>query len=470
MKLLNIDYNLKTMNITEFLNDQYNDAALYILYRNTASYVDGLKNGARKTIYTIKKTNLKTPLKVTALGSKVVDVAAYLHGESGIQGSIVTQAANYCGANNLPTLLGVGAFGTRFLNVASAPRYIFAGAPDYFEQLFRNADDVNLVTQEFEGKEIEPIFYVPTLPLILLNGSEGVGVGFASTIYPRPIENVIKLTRAAIEKKNIKAEWLRPGWKGFKGTVEKTDDGSWLVKGLARFEGKKVYIDELPVSWELKKYTNKLDKLKEMKLISKYHDFSEDDNYRFEVWLTDAELSKDPDRIWKDLGLVDRISENLITMDENNAVREYTNIRDLFNDYYKIKIKYLKLRIKSEIARLTKEESDLKEIYEFVQEVIKGTIVLKNKKKADVEAELKKKGYTIIERLLGMPLYSITSDKAKEIEKKWKDKVKEREAMEKETPESQWSKDIDELEEELKKEGILGNGSKKTNDSKRSDH
>ena len=157
-------------------------------------------------------------------------------------------------------------------------------------------------------------------------------------------------------------------------------------------------------------------------------------------------------------------------MDENNAVREYTNIRDLFNDYYKIKIKYLKLRIKSEIARLTKEESDLKEIYEFVQEVIKGTIVLKSKKKADVEAELKKKGYTIIERLLGMPLYSITSDKAKEIEKKWKDKVKEREAMEKETPESQWSKDIDELEEELKKEGILGNGSKKTNDSKRSDH
>ena len=140
--------------------------------------------------------------------------------------------------------------------------------------------------------------------------------------------------------------------------------------------------------------------------------------------------------------------------------KEFNNVREIFDKYYKIKIEYMKLRIISEIKRLKKEESDLKEIYEFIQEVIKGTVVLKDKKKAEVEAVLKDKGYTIIDKLISMPLYSITIDKAKEIEKKWKDKIKEREAMEKETPENYWLKDINELETALKKEGILAAGEK----------
>lgn len=454
------------MDITEFLNTQYNDAALYILYRATASYVDGLKMTARKIVYTTKKCNIKSPIKVTAYSSKIVDEAEYLHGETGAQGTIVTMAAKYCGANNLPILEGVGSFGTRFSPTASAPRYIFAKPSDYFNFLFRKEEEPNLIYQEFEGKEIEPVFYVPTLPLILLNGTEGIGVGFSSDIYPRSLENIFKITRAAITGKNLKKEWFNPHWEGFKGTVDKVED-SWMVRGIARLEGKKLFIDELPISWDLNSYLKKLQKLKEEGKVLKFNDFSEDDNFKFEVWLTDMELTKTEEQIWKDLGLSKSMTETLTCMDENNMVREYTDVRSIFNDYYKIKIKYLKLRIKSEIARLKKEENDLNETFRFIQEVIKGTIVLKDKKKSEAEAELKKKGYTIIDKLLAMPLYSITIDKAKEIEKKWKDKIKEREAMEQETPESVWIKDLDELEAELKKEGILGNKETGKKDGKR---
>lgn len=444
------------MDITKFLNTQYNDAALYILYRATASYVDGLKMTARKVVYTTRKCNIKTPIKVTAYSSKLVDEAEYLHGESGAQGTIVTLSAKYCGANNLPILEGIGSFGTRFTPEASAPRYIFAKPSDYFNLIFRKEDDPNLDYQEFEGKQIEPVFYVPTLPLILLNGTEGIGVGFSSDIYPRSLENIFKITRAAIAGKNLKSDWFKPHWEGFNGIINKIDD-SWFVEGIARLEGKKLYIDELPVTWDLGSYLKKLRNLKEAGQIIKFNDFSEDDIFKFEVWLSDEELEKPKEQIWKDLGLTQRMTETITCMDENNTVREYKDIKTVFMDYYKIKIKYLKLRIKSEIARLKKEENELNEVYRFIQEVIKGTVVLKNKKKAEVEAELKKKGYTIIDRLLAMPLYSITADKAKEIEKKWKDKIKEREAMEQETPESVWSKDLNELEAELKKEGILGN-------------
>lgn len=441
------------MKITEFLNNNYNDAALYLLYRNTASYIDGLKNSARKVVFTTRKCNIKNPLKVSAYGSKVVDEAEYLHGDS-INGVVVTLAKNYCGSNNLPVLEGIGAFGTRFSTDAAAPRYIFAKPNSYFDLLFRKEDEPNLIEQEFEGSKIEPVFYVPTLPLLLINGTKGIGVGFASEIHPRSIENVINITRASINKKKVKPEWFNPSWQRFKGTVEKTED-SWIVKGLATINGKKVNIDELPMTWTLQDYLTHLRKLKDEGVIARYNDYSEDDNFKFEVFLTDEESHKEQDVIWKDLGLIVSMSENLTCMDENNKIREYEKIEDLFNDYYNIKIKYLQLRIRSEIERLTQEEKTLNETYKFIQEVIKGTIVLKDKKKSELEVDLKNKGYTVIDKLISMPLYSITLDKAEELKKRWQDKIEELNLMKKATPEKLWLQDINELETELKKLGVL---------------
>ena len=442
------------MNISDFLNTDYNAAALYILYRNTASYIDGLKNVTRKVIYTVKKGNVTNPIKVTALASKTIENAEYLHGEGGCQGAIVTAAADYCGSNNLPVLKGVGSFGTRFSPAASAPRYIFAGPTDYSKLLFRKEDEINLISQEFEGKEIEPMFYVPTLPLILINGTEGIGVGFASTIFPRSVENIIKLTRATINKEKIQKKWLYPSWRGFRGSVEHIE-GSWILKGLATIDNKRVLIDELPITWDLGSYRKHLKGLKEKGIIQRFNDFAEDEHFKFEVVLTDDELKKSEDLIWKDLGLVKSMTETLTCFDENNKIREYNGVEEIFNDYYKIKIKYLKLRIKSELTRLKKEESELEEMYKFIQEIIKGTIVLQKKKKSVVEDELKQKGYTIIDRLIGLPLYSITEDKAKEIEKRWKDKIVERKNMEQETPENYWLKDIQELEKVLIEKGYV---------------
>lgn len=441
------------MKITNFLNDTYSEAALYMNFRNTASYVDGLKNAARKVVYTIKKKNIKELQKVSALGSEVVKTAEYLHGDSGIQGTIDTMAKSYCGANNLPVLKGTGAFGTRFTPTAAAARYIFAEPAEYFNELFKPEDDINLGNQTFEGHEIEPIYYAPTLPLLLVNGSEGIGVGFSSDIFPRSIENMFKATRAKIAKKNLKNEWFVPSWKGFKGTVELVE-GSWIVKGLATFNGKKVLIEEVPMTWDLQGYTKLLRKLKEDGKISRFNDYAEDDNFKFEVYLTDEELAKGQDIILKDLGLVKSMTETLTCIDENNAIREYNNVREIFEDYYKLKIETLKKRIKSEIARLSKEEKDLNETYKFIMEVIKGTVDMKLKK-AEVEKVLKEKKYTIIDKLISLPLYNLTEDKAAELKKKWKDKVAELEQMKLETPESLWTKDLDALETKLKKLEIV---------------
>ena len=440
------------MDITNYLNQEYSDAALYINFRNTAG-IDGLKNAARKVVYTIRKRNIKEPLKVSNLGSEVAKEAAYLHGEAGIQGTIVTIAKSYCGANNLPVLEGVGSFGTRFTPDSAAPRYIFAKPADYFNELFKPEDDINLKYQKFEGEEIEPIYYAPTLPLLLVNGSKGVGVGFASDILPRSVENIFKMIRAKLTGKKIKSDWLTPHWNGFRGTVS-SGEGSWIVKGCLDLKGKKAIVTEVPISWTLAKYIKHLRKLKEKGLITSFADYSEDDRFKFEVKLTDEEAAKSEDLIYKDLGLIETMSENFVTINENNAVDEYDTARAIFEDYFKLKMQTLKARLKSEIARLSQEESVLSETYRFVKLVIDGKVDVRLKK-AEVEKVLKSLKFTIIDKLLAMPIYSLTADKAAELKSKWQDKTKELEAMKKETPESLWTKDLDTLEAKLKKLGKL---------------
>lgn len=436
------------MNVSNFLNEQYSDSALYINYRSTPSYIDGLKNSTRKVVYTVKKQNIKSQMKVSALGSKVVDTSGYLHGDTSIQGAIVTLAQDFCGSNNLPIMEPVGSFGTRHIPEAAAPRYIFTKPSKYFDYLFRKEDDHNLIEQEFEGEKIEPMFYVPALPLILLNGSTGIGVGFASTILARDLNNIISIVNNFLNKKKSEDELFKPSWKGFKGEVNCLGDNKWEVRGNANLNGKKLTITEVPISITLQKYISILKKAKEKGIITKYIDYSENDQFNFEVTLSDKEAAKDKETIMTDLKLIETITENLVCIDENNSIKEFNSVKDIFKEYCKIRIEFLEKRLKSEIERLESEKNYLNECVSFILEVINNTINPKVKKDL-LEKELASKGYKIIDKLISMPIYSLTEDKVEELKKRLENKILELEKMKKETPITLWKNDLKELEEQI---------------------
>ena len=155
---------------------------------------------------------------------------------------------------------------------------------------------------------------------------------------------------------------------------------------------------------------------------------------------------EDKDKILFDLGLVKTLTENLVTIDENNAIKEYNSTKEIFEDYCRIKEIYFQKRIKSETKRLEIEEKLLNETFKFIKAVINDEINLKSLKKKEVEELLKNLGYINIDKLISMPLYSITEDKALEIENKWKNKIAELASMKKETAISLWKKDLKELE------------------------
>ena len=435
-------------NITNFLEEDFSSSALYLSFRSLPSAIDSLKQSHRKAVYTIKKKNLTTRQKVSQLGPLVAAETDYLHGDVSIVGAITTLAQDYAGANNLPLLVADGNFGTRFSHEPSAPRYIYTYPEPYFNQLFKKEDDANLITQIFEGGIIEPRFFVPTLPLILVNGCTGIGVGFAAKILSRSPKALIKATRDTLNHKALSRNAFTPYFKGFKGTIEPAGDNRWLIKGTVELDKDKLTITEIPVNYSLADYIVILKKLKDRGLLIKYDDLSEEDVFKFKVTLSPEEAKKSIDDIMNDFKLVVPYTESLICLDADNAITEFRSPKELFNYYYQVKLEYLNKRIVSEVERLTKELAVLEEIYKFIVDVIEGTINLKLKR-ADVETQIKNRGYTLVDKLLNMPLVSITKEKAEEAKEKWAQKAKELEIMKQETPKTLWEKDLAELEKLL---------------------
>ena len=434
------------MKASDFFRGQYLEASIYANYRSTASVIDGLKGSGRKVVFTIKKTNLTDKIKVSSLTGKTTDVSNYLHGDASLNGVIVSLAASYTGSNNLPILTPLGSFGSRFTPAAAAPRYIFTKPQFYFDLLFRKEDDVNLKGQMFEGDVVEPVFYIPTLPLLLVNGSQGIGVGFKPVILPRKIENVIKLIKAKIKNEKINPEWLKPYWNGFTGEVTSLGDNSWEIKGVVdSIKKNTAFISEIPISWNLPHYKACLSKLKKDKKIKKYVDKAENDRFIFEITFDETPTV---DKVIDTCKLSETITESLVCLDRNNAVREFSSIEEIIDYYYDVKVEFMEKRLVSETKKLEEEVERLKEIFNFIDLVVKGEINLKDKKDSLVKI-LESKKFKNIDKLLALPVVSLTVEKQEEIKNKWLKKEEELKKFKSLSATDLWLKDIEELEKAI---------------------
>jgi len=165
--------------LEDFFNTDYVDSASYDNLRKIASIADGLKNSSRKIIHTMIDKNIKDKTKVARLVSTIAEHTEYLHGEVGLAGVMVNLARKFVGTNNIPFIQRDGAFGTRHKPAAAAPRYIKTRKEDYLDKIYMKEDYPVLISQQFEGYNIEPRYFVPSIPMLLINGSEGLSTGFA---------------------------------------------------------------------------------------------------------------------------------------------------------------------------------------------------------------------------------------------------------------------------------------------------
>ena len=438
------------MKISKFFETDYVDYSSYDNLRKIASAIDGQKNASRKILYTILNKNIKDEIKVSQLGSKVAEYAEYLHGN--LEGSIVTCAQNYPGTNNIPLLVREGNFGTRFSPDASASRYIFTHGSKEFFELFKKEDNDILINQTFEGNNIEPRFYVPNLPMLLINGTEGVSSGFASKILPR---NPKKIKKFIIDYLNNKlkpnsSNSLEPFFNGFQGSVEPGENTcQWLIKGTVQRKGiNKVQITEVPIGYNLKGYIKILDDLEDRKIIQSYRDKSEDDNFLFDVSIASKNLKNwDDNTLLEKLKLQKKITENYTCTDENNKIRVFNSAKDILMYYIDIKLQYIKKRKEHQIQKYTNDIKLDYSKYLFIKMIVDNKLKINKRKKEVIEKDLSKIDKILTrdenyDYLLNMNILSLTKERMDKLQDDIRSKKTQLDLLVKRSCEQIWLTEI----------------------------
>lgn len=411
---------MQTILLTDFYKTDYVDYASYDNLRKIGSLVDGQKNASRKVIHTLIEKNIHTEIKVSQLSSKIEEFTEYLHGS--IAGVAVNMGRSYVGTNNMPLVQKSGNFGTRYIPEASATRYIYASGSDTLFSQISKMDHENLQHQSFEGHNIEPRFFVPTLPLLLCNGSEGVSSGFAQKILPRNPKELEKLLLNKLDGKKRRAS-LVPYYNGFKGTIEQGDNPlQWLIIGqVERLAPSRLRITEVPIGYKLKSYIAVLDKLEETRVISSYIDKSEDDNFMFEIKvqsklfnnLTDFELANK-------LKLVKKVTENFTCLNEENKVIVCESAEEIVDRFFDVKLGFMVKRKTSILKRLNNQLNLADSRYHFINSVANDKLIISKRKKVDIVAEMKTDDkYHLVDNkfdyLLNMNITSLTKEKMAEL-------------------------------------------------------
>jgi DNA topoisomerase-2 len=207
----------------EFVDRGLIHFSIYDNERSIPNLMDGLKISLRKILYAaFKKGGLKTEIKVAQFSGYVSEHSAYHHGEASLNAAIVGMAQNFVGSNNINLLEPNGQFGGRLQGGkdSASERYIFTQLNKLTRLIFRHEDDAVLSYINDDGQMVEPVYYAPAIPMILVNGSKGIGTGFSTDVMPHNPLHIIAYIRAMLAATPATDRpVIEPYFKGFKGTI-----------------------------------------------------------------------------------------------------------------------------------------------------------------------------------------------------------------------------------------------------------
>ena len=381
---LEIPYgNVKHLDISDFVHKDLVNFSLADLKRSIAHVADGLKPSQRKVLYSCFQKNLKDEMKVAQLAAYVAEKSAYHHGEVSLAETIVKLANDYTGSNNINLLEPCGQFGTRLMGGkdASQTRYIFTKLTKEARKLFDPKDDAILNYLDDDGRSIEPDFYMPTLPMVLVNGTEGIGTGFSCYVPPFNPEDI---------KENIERMLggeepmeMKPWFRGFRGKVFKDDGGSWITEGIWRDTGSRLKVTELPPGRWTQDYKEYLDTLVEKKMITSYTNNSTTEDVDFEIF---GYSGKD---LVKDLKMRKTFhTSNMHLFHPTRGIHRYASPEEILKDFVELRLEHYKKRKAHLIDVLQKRAEMCNHKSKFVSMVIEGKLVVFKRKKVDLEKEM----------------------------------------------------------------------------------
>ena len=407
--------------------------------RSIPDLVDGLKPSQRKVLYSSFKKNLKSDTKVSQFCGYVSEQTSYHHGEASLQGTIINMAQNFPGSNNIELLYPSGQFGTRIQNGkdSASPRYIFTRLSVLTSELFNSDDNDNLKYLDDDGQSIEPERYYPILPVILINGTIGIGTGWSTYIPQYNPLDIITTIKKLLNNEEIENN-LIPWYRNYLGSFHKVDEKNFINKGIYEIiNNNTIKIIELPIGTSIEEYKEFLDRAvsgNEPKIdwIENYENYSTDTNPYFVILCKLKSINKlildevpsefGVNKIHKELKLIKNISlNNLVLHSIDGSIKKYDTPIDIIKEFYTIRLTYYSKRKESLINKYTYTKNILENKIRFIQEQIDDILILYKKNKDTIISELENSNYIKIakssnltpdyEYLLSMRMDSVTNEK-----------------------------------------------------------
>lgn len=405
-------------------------------------------------IKTIKKIVLDTPENYYDISvekynnfiinnSIVVHNCYYHHGSASLESAIINMAQKF--KNNLPLLEEDGQFGSLRSPEPGAARYIGTKLSKNFKLLFKDFE--LLEHKKEEGDIIEPHYFLPIIPMVLVNGTSGIAVGFASKILNRNPVDIITSCLNVLNNKDIKE--VKPYSPYFKGDYiqDENNNKKWVLRGKVKVSNTTtVHITELPPSMTYEKYEEILDGLVDDKAIVGYEDNCKDD-INYVIKFTRENLAKlDESGLIKLLKLEESATENFTTLDEFGKLKIFESSKEIIEYFVNFRLGYYEKRKIFILAKLKDELKVLSNKGKFIRSILEEKIIVNKKSKEEINKQIEElnidKMDDSFDYLLRMPIYSLTNEVFEKIKIDFKNKRDEILALEAKDIKEMYNEDL----------------------------
>tara|TARA_A100001015_G_scaffold312707_1_gene418424 strand:- start:28 stop:3438 length:3411 start_codon:yes stop_codon:yes gene_type:complete len=468
-----LNTNKENVTYNDFVNKELIHFSKYDCERSIPNLMDGLKISLRKILFSAFKKNLVNEIKVAQFSGYVSEQSGYHHGEASLNAAIVGMAQNYLGSNNINLLLPNGQFGTRLQGGkdSASERYIFTQLNSITRLIFRKEDDPILNYLEDDGLFVEPMFYVPIIPMVLINGSKGIGTGFSTDILSYNVIEIIKYLQNKLQNKQDKQDSIsfEPYYKGFNGSYHKIEEKKYVLKGkYEKTACNKIRVTELPIGFwtdDFKQYIeNLMDNKKGKPFIKDYNDMSTDIKVDIEIVFHEPideslETGNIINKLEKSIKLYSSFStNNMHLFNQEEKLRKYENEQSIIEAYFPVRLEYYEKRKSHMLKILQKELFILSNKVRFINENLKGSLDLRNKKKQVIIETLQEKKYDIIEDdieykyLLKMSMDSVSKENVDKLLNDKKEKQNQFDLLNKTSVQNLWLNELEELENYINNE------------------
>ena len=511
-----LDQSAKSITYSDFVNKELILFSMADNMRSIPSVLDGFKPGQRKVIYTCFKKNYIKDQKVFELAGTVSKLASYHHGDQSLHQTIVGLAQTFVGSNNVNCLEPSGNFGSRLSGGqdAASARYIFTRLSPFARRVFNPLDEPVLENNIDEGSIIEPKNYAPVVPMVLINGADGIGTGWSTQIPNyNPVDIVNNLKRRMGRVDNVPGEempfeTMTPWFRGWKGTPEPEPNqpGKYRFNGIVFQDDKhpnEVVVTELPVRMWTDDFKSRLEEViraeKSPSWIKDYKEFNDHNNVHFVIQMDEKHMKSALDE-----GLIERFklsktigTTNLVAFDTNGQIRRYEKVEDIMEEFYQYRFGVYTQRKAHWLSVYHTEYRKISNQYRFIQEIMEGKLVVSKKKKAIVVQELRDRKYEAFAKednkggakskddddnveeeddddatgagsvrdydyLLSMSIYSFTQERLDRLKKQIDAKKEQYDELDAKDEKDLWCADLDEFSKEWENQLLMDADVRKT--------